>query len=61
MKWLGHHSAAFTLDTYVHLLSDDIGEPIDLAVEFGQGGNGVAPRPVSLPLEPEGAVAENPA
>jgi integrase len=22
--WLGHHSAAFTLDTYVHLLPDDM-------------------------------------
>ena len=22
--WLGHHSAAFTLDTYVHLLPDDL-------------------------------------
>jgi integrase len=27
-RWLGHHSASFTLDTYVHLLSDDIGEPL---------------------------------
>jgi integrase len=24
--WLGHHAASFTLDTYVHLLPDDIGE-----------------------------------
>lgn len=24
--WLGHHSASFTLDTYVHLLPDDIGD-----------------------------------
>jgi hypothetical protein len=22
--WLGHHSPAFTLDTYVHLLPDDL-------------------------------------
>ena len=30
-KWLGHHSASFTLDTYVHLLDPgDLGEPIDL-------------------------------
>jgi integrase len=25
--WLGHHSAAFTLDTYVHLLADDLPQP----------------------------------
>jgi len=29
-RWLGHHSAAFTLDTYVHLLSDDLDEPLEL-------------------------------
>jgi len=27
-RWLGHHSPSFTLDTYVHLLSDDLGEPL---------------------------------
>jgi integrase len=27
--WLGHHSAAFTLSTYVHLLDGDLGGPID--------------------------------
>lgn len=28
--WLGHHSASFTSDTYVHLLPDDLGEsPFD--------------------------------
>jgi integrase len=30
-RWLGHHSAAFTLATYIHLLDDDIGEPLALA------------------------------
>jgi integrase len=30
-RWLGHHSPAFTLATYVHLLDGDIGEPLDLA------------------------------
>lgn len=29
-RWLGHHSAAFTLATYVHLLDDDIGEALSL-------------------------------
>ncbi len=27
-RWLGHHSAAFTLSTYVHLLDADLGEPL---------------------------------
>ncbi len=27
-RWLGHHSASFTLDTYVHLLENDLGEPL---------------------------------
>lgn len=27
-RWLGHHSASFTLDTYVHLLEGDLGEPL---------------------------------
>jgi integrase len=26
--WLGHHSPAFTLNTYVHLLGGDVGEPL---------------------------------
>jgi integrase len=29
-RWLGHHSAAFTLAAYVHLLDGDLGEPINL-------------------------------
>jgi integrase len=27
-RWLGHHSASFTLDTYVHLLDADLGIPL---------------------------------
>jgi len=27
-RWLGHHSAAFTLATYVHLLDGDLGDPL---------------------------------
>ena len=33
-RWLGHHSASFTLDTYVHLLDNDLGEP--LAMSFAE-------------------------
>ena len=34
--WLGHHSPAFTLATYVHLLPDDLPQP-----EFLDGITGV--------------------
>ena len=27
-RWLGHHSPSFTLDTFVHLLDGDLGEPL---------------------------------
>ena len=29
-RWLGHHSAAFTLSRYVHLLNGDLGAPLVL-------------------------------
>jgi integrase len=28
-RWLGHHAPSFTLDTYVHLLEDDLGDPLE--------------------------------
>jgi len=28
-RWLGHHAPSFTLDTYVHLLENDLGEPLE--------------------------------
>jgi integrase len=35
--WLGHHAASFTMDTYVHLLPDDVGSaPVSFAT-FGIG------------------------
>jgi hypothetical protein len=30
-RWLGHHSAAFTMSVYVHLLDENLGEPLDSA------------------------------
>jgi integrase len=36
-RWLGHHSASFTLDTYVHLLRDDAEEPLPLDAELKSG------------------------
>jgi integrase len=29
-RWMGHHSAAFTLDTYGHLLGDDLGPRLNV-------------------------------
>jgi hypothetical protein len=44
-RWLGHHAASFTLDTYVHLLESDLGEPLmtdNLRVEIPKVGAGEA-------------------
>lgn len=30
-RWLGHHSPAFTLSVYVHLLDGDLGEPLEMS------------------------------
>jgi hypothetical protein len=40
--WLGHHSPAFTLATYVHLLSDDLPEAgfLDALTGPGPGSGG---------------------
>lgn len=40
--WLGHHSPAFTLATYVHLLPDDLPDPAFLDKLTREGGNKVA-------------------
>jgi integrase len=29
-RWMGHHSAAFTLDNYGHLIEDTLGPSLDL-------------------------------
>jgi integrase len=38
-KFLGHHSPAFTLATYVHLLPDDLPEPAFMDALTAVGGN----------------------
>jgi hypothetical protein len=52
--WLGHHSPAFTMATYVHLLADDLP-----ASPFGaEGGNQVGTQPTETrgeAIEPEAA------
>ena len=41
-RWLGHHSPAFTLARYVHLLAGDLGSPLALDDELRSGGKQVA-------------------
>jgi integrase len=48
-RWLGHHSAAFTLATYVHLLDGDIGEPLSLAIEVCLESLATEPIPIQEP------------
>jgi len=33
-RWMGHHSPAYTLETYGHLLDGDLGPPLDLSREL---------------------------
>ena len=33
-RWMGHHSAAFTLEVYGHLLDGDLGAPLDIRREL---------------------------
>ena len=33
-RWMGHHSPAFTLETYGHLLDGDVGPALDLRKEL---------------------------
>lgn len=57
-RWLGHHSAAFTLDTYIHLLDDGVGEALDLDVELAQGDNIETTRPNETGQTLESELAE---
>lgn len=36
-RWMGHHSAAYTLDVYGHLLEERLGPGLDLEAELGDG------------------------
>lgn len=33
-RWMGHHSAAFTLETYGHLIDGELGPALDLREEL---------------------------
>jgi Phage integrase family len=47
--WLGHHSPAFTLSTYVHLLSDELPDSPFAAA----GGNQLGTRPAETSRDAE--------
>jgi integrase len=49
--WLGHHSPAFTLATYVHLLDDDLPDPAFLDGLTAGVATEVATRPAQMGLE----------
>jgi integrase len=48
-RWLGHHSPGFTLATYVHLLDEDLGRPLDLDAEAAGGVSKVPARRPETP------------
>jgi integrase len=35
-RWMGHHAAAYTLDTYGHLIDAELASPLDLGVELSR-------------------------
>jgi integrase len=51
--WLGHHSPAFTLATYVHLIPDDLPDA-DVFLEAPGGGNQGATSPDETRHDDEG-------
>jgi integrase len=36
-RWMGHHSAAYTLDVYGHLIDEGMSSPLDLGAELAKG------------------------
>jgi integrase len=53
--WLGHHAASFTMDVYVHLLPDDVGEAPEAFDLVGPWNTDA-----QVTLEPVGRVSEAP-
>jgi integrase len=49
-RWLGHHSAAFTLETYVHLLDGDLGAPLAVGRKSAESANKSANKAHAIPL-----------
>jgi integrase len=48
-RWLGHHSPAFTMAVYVHLLDDRLGAPLDLASELNATESAALAAPADVP------------
>jgi len=58
-RWLGHHAPSFTLDTYVHLLDDDLGAPLAPVIPLPIGGNtGAMERPETPANNPDAEPAK---
>ena len=38
-RWLGHHSASFTLDKYIHSLDERLPAPLFLGQEVGRAAD----------------------
>ena len=59
-RWLGHHSPSFTLDTYVHLLTDRLPSPLDLDGELAKGVSRVSAEATANDrTRPKAAMAES--
>jgi integrase len=57
-RWLGHHKPSFTLDTYVHLLDEDVPEPTFFDHMVASGDPLVtrdAPKEAETPMAADGA------
>src|SRR3954451_5105794 len=60
-RWLGHHSPAYTLATYVHLLDDELGDPLELPLTSRAGAEQVfADRPRTLREQDAAAARRTP-
>ncbi|MEX2646089.1 MAG: tyrosine-type recombinase/integrase [Gaiellaceae bacterium] len=58
-RWLGHHKPSFTLDTYVHLLDDDVPEPAffnEFTAAGDQHGDHYEPKPAETPDAAEAGI-----
>lgn len=58
-RWLGHHKPSFTLDTYVHLLPEDVPEPTFFDA-LAAGGDKLGDQKPPNPAEAAAADVENP-
>jgi hypothetical protein len=63
-RWLGHHKPSFTIDTYVHLLEEDLTEPDFLdakpaAARWATGGQPDSQRSPETPVPVIGRISRN--